>query len=79
MNEQPLARETVISTYFGRAGKSFENLSSCTGSAAADGTLSADVGLPLGRRDRLNGPLDHILICRSDAVDDAVAGHRLDG
>lgn len=53
-----------MGTYFGKAGKSFENLSFCTESAAADGTSPADVGLPLGRRDRLNRPFDHILICR---------------
>lgn len=70
---------SINGTYLGKAGNSLEYLSARTGSEATEGSsggISADVGLLVARRDRLNGPLDHIVTCTR--VRDAVANPSCD-
>lgn len=74
VDEQRVRRMSMDGTYLGNAGNSLEYLSDRIGPAAAEGSsggISVDVGLLVARRDRLNGPLDHIVTCTR--VSDAVA------
>lgn len=67
---KPLFNEWGLrDTYYGSAGKSLPYWTARSGSAETgfSDVFSANVGLPIGRRD-LKGPFDHILISERVAV-----------